>query len=69
VNPTTDAPTQQIPTVRNPIVQGSQPLGDPRGGVPLHVLEATRAGLVDLEDAPRRITGAAPPVPVLGRTF
>lgn len=66
---TADAPTQQIPAVRAAGVSGVQRLEDPRAGVPLHVLEATRAGLVGLEDAPRQITGATPPVPVLSRTF
>ena len=65
---TADAPTQQIPAVRAAGVTGGQRLDDPRGSVPMHVLEATRAGLVDLEDAPRQITGSTPPVPVLSRT-
>ena len=55
--------------VRTSVVSHGRRPDDPRGIVPMHVLEATRAGLVDLEDAPRQITDAAPPVPVLGRTF
>lgn len=66
---TADAPTQQLPVVRAAGTPGGQRFDDPRGFVPLDVLEATRAGLMGLDDhAPRQLTGTAPPVPVLTRT-
>jgi len=70
VTHSSDAPTQQLPALRSASSTGRRRLDDPRGSVPIEVLEATRAGLVDLSDhAPRQLTGTAPPIPVLSLTL
>ncbi|WP_028046215.1 hypothetical protein [Cellulomonas sp. URHE0023] len=65
-----DAPTLQLPALRSAGSTGRRRADDHRGSVPIEVLEATRSGLVDLDDhAPRQLTGTAPPVPVLSISF
>ena len=64
---TPDARTQPLPAVRAAGGAGGLGLEDERGSVPIHVLEATHAGLVGLDDhTPRQLTGTAPPVLSLG---
>jgi len=67
VTHTADARTQPLPPVRAASGAGGLGLEDEPASVPMHVLEATRAGLVGLDDhTPRQLTGTAPPVLSLG---
>ena len=79
MTPTSDAPTVQLPVVRGRSASSTgagarsgaavarsrrEASRVARQEVAMDVLEATRAGLVDLDDyAPRRLTGTPPPRP------